>query len=112
MKEKTSAPESIRRATLIFMNTKDLQASYLSASIDPHIEVIDLHNTHSVSSALDLLETELYNIAQKTDARYCRVIHGIGEGILKREVLLYVKKHPLVVDAKVDDHGGSTIVLF
>lgn len=94
------------------MNNKDKQSAFFGASIDPHINSIDLHVTRSVEEAIEKLEKELYKISQKENIRYCRVIHGIGEGILASAVQTYLRKHPMVFSIKQEENGGSTIVLF
>lgn len=94
------------------MNPKDKKAAFFGASIDPHIDSIDLHATHSVDEAITKLEKELYKISQKENTRYCRVIHGIGEGILASAVQKYLRKHPMVESLKQEENGGSCIVLF
>lgn len=91
------------------MNESDKQSAFLSASIDADIVVIDLHETRNVSDALEKLESELFAVSQNRE-RYCRVVYGIGEGVLRKAVLDYVQKHPLVVDVG-EDMGGSCVVL-
>lgn len=88
----------------------DTNMKFFAASIDEKIATIDLHHTTSVTEALDLLEHELYKLTQ-TDARYCKVIHGVGEGVLVREVHEYVKKHPLVSGCRLEESGGSSFLL-
>ena len=69
--------------------------------------IIDLHLTkeilespyydprNSLSIQLDIFEKELDN-AIVTNVHELVVIHGIGEGVLKKEVHKLLKKHPLV----------------
>jgi len=92
------------------MKNLDKQAAFLSASIDTNIPEIDLHECSSVSDGLEMLEQGLYAFSKDGD-RYCRVIHGIGSGVLASSVQDELKNHPLVADFKVDDHGGSCTVL-
>lgn len=78
---------------------------------DDSLFVIDLHKSENVDDALDQLEKELF-FAFQNKIKYCRVVHGIGEGILKKAVVEYLKKHPLVSDFKEGESGGDCIVAF
>jgi dsDNA-specific endonuclease/ATPase MutS2 len=81
---------------------------FFVASIDQNINTIDLHDTGSVGEALDKLEQELFFL-QKKDTAYCRVVYGIGEGILQEAVLEALGKNPIVQKSK--DEGASCLVL-
>lgn len=89
--------------------------------------VIDLHLTdeiinsshyepqYSLSIQMDYLEKELDNaLVQGCDS--ITIIHGIGEGILKKEVHKYLKSHPHVGEFKNEYNPlygfGSTIANF
>ena len=83
---------------------------FFAASIDHNIYEIDLHGARSASEAIDMLDSELYNIMNSQ--KYCRVIYGIGKGILRREVLNYLKKVNYIAGFKEDaEHAGSCIVV-
>ncbi len=83
---------------------------FFSASIDHYISVIDLHETDSVHEALDLLERQLFRLVQE-EKLYCRVVHGIGEGMLAEAVHRALKSHPLVTSWREEPDGGSCLVL-
>ena len=84
---------------------------YQTLTNDNSLFVIDLHKSENVSDALDQLEKELF-AAFRNKVQYCRVVHGIGEGILKKAVVKYLEKHPLVSDFKEGESGGDCIVVF
>lgn len=83
---------------------------FLGPSIDPSIPTIDLHESRSVSEAIDQLERSLF-LFTKRNERYCRVIHGIGEGVLANAVHELLEKHPLVGEWQEEESGGSCIVI-
>lgn len=85
--------------------------AFFAAEIDDRAETIDLHGMGSVAEALPYLEQELYRVSQ-SGVPYCKVVHGIGTGVLRSAVQEALKKNPLVVDMKLEPHGGSTIVIF
>jgi dsDNA-specific endonuclease/ATPase MutS2 len=70
---------------------------------------IDLHGSDNVSDALDLLDSSLYS-AYKNKEKYCRIICGIGKGILKKEVLKSIKNNPMIKDFREGESGGDIIV--
>ncbi len=70
---------------------------------------IDLHTTESVVEALETLEHELYRLVRQGSA-YCRVIHGIGGGVLAAAVHEVFAVHPLI--AASECFGGFCIVRF
>ncbi|OGH77533.1 MAG: hypothetical protein A3C10_01385 [Candidatus Magasanikbacteria bacterium RIFCSPHIGHO2_02_FULL_48_18] len=83
----------------------------LAASDDENIPVIDLHAAETTHDALDQLESGLFLFSQKKEP-YCRVVHGIGGGILKEAVHTALKESPLVKDFCLSFDGGSTMVGF
>ncbi len=70
---------------------------------------IDLHAAHSVTDALEQLEHELFLVYTKKETE-CRVIHGIGEGILARAVHAELDKHPMIRRWQEEEHGGSCLI--
>ncbi|MBT3418927.1 MAG: Smr/MutS family protein [Candidatus Magasanikbacteria bacterium] len=82
---------------------------FFAAEIDHNISTIDLHNTTEVFSALEQLERELF-LFGKSEMRYCRVVHGIGKGVLANAVHDALIKNPMVHEYKCV--GGSCLVLF
>ena len=89
----------------------DENIKLFAASLDHKIYTIDLHSFLDPASALEKLETELYR-AQKLGQRYCRVVHGIGEGILASKVQDNLSQNPLVKAWKLEESGGSCVVVF
>lgn len=82
---------------------------FFGAEIDDRISVIDLHDTGNIPDALEKMERELYEVYNSGE-RYCRVIHGIGEGKLANAVHKNLEKNPMVGEWKCE--GGSCIILF
>ncbi len=85
--------------------------TFFAASLDDAIPTIDLHQTDNIPDALILLEKELYHIF-KQGHKYCRIVHGIGEGKMTQAVHRSLVKNPMIRDLKKEENGGSTIALF
>ena len=83
------------------------QAKIFAAEIGADIPVLDLHGFYP-SEALEQVEPFVYGI-YKNKRDVGRIIYGGGTGVLCREVLDYLKKHPLVED--VVEEGGSCLVM-
>ncbi len=83
---------------------------FFSAQIDHNLFEIDLHDKGHVADALDHMEKQLFFLAQKKVSS-CRVIHGIGSGVLARAVHEALEKNPLIVDFQEDERGGICLVL-
>lgn len=77
---------------------------------DDSLFLIDLHESKNVVDALEQLEKGLY-FAVKNKIKYCRVVCGIGEGVLKKEVLRNLQKHSLVYDFREGESGGDFIII-
>jgi dsDNA-specific endonuclease/ATPase MutS2 len=84
---------------------------FFAAEIDLHIEVIDLHEFHTIPEALEQLEQKLFSLFQKGE-KYIRVVHGIGGGHLAGSVHEALNKNPLVRSWKEGEQGGNCIVVF
>jgi DNA mismatch repair protein MutS2 len=82
---------------------------FFSSEIDHNIRSVDLHDM-MISTALEQLEQALYRESQ-AGTPYVRVVHGIGTGALKSAIHGALAGHPLVLEYKLDAHGGSTTVL-
>lgn len=76
-----------------------------------NIASIDLHTYSDTHDALEFLNSELYRLYTKGE-QYVRIIHGIGEGILKTHVHRELKENPLIKAYKMENHGGATIVTY
>lgn len=83
---------------------------YQTLSNDHNLFLIDLHESKNIPDALEQLERELF-FAFKKKIKYCRVVCGIGKGILKKEVSHNLKKHPLVSDFSEGESGGDFVVI-
>jgi len=83
---------------------------FFAAEIDSSIVSIDLHVYHSIDEALDYMESALFRFANSGES-YCRIIHGIGTGKMKHAVHKALEKNPMIIDYKMEEQGGSTIVL-
>lgn len=88
-----------------------MEDRFFAASINLHAPAIDLHTARRVSDALETLEQELFAL-QQSGAPYCRVIHGIGTGVLSAAVQEALDANPIVRGWQQEDHGGSCVVLF
>ncbi len=88
----------------------DIRATLLAAQLDEQAPVIDLHEADSVAGALVLLDQHVHHLYAAGE-NYCRVIHGVGEGILMRAVHKALSEHPLVAAWEVENHGGSSVVV-
>jgi len=83
---------------------------FFAPSIDHKIYEIDLHETGSISEALDFLDSQLFFLIGKE--QYCKVIYGIGEGILRKEVLAHLKKLSYIKSVQEDSqNAGACLVL-
>ncbi len=67
--------------------------------------VLDLHafNPKDVASVVD----EYLKACAEKDIIEVRIIHGKGKGVLRRTVHALLKKHPLVLDFKLDSGPSS-----
>lgn len=74
------------------------------------IPTLDLHGLSRDIAHSDLIEFIKENIQLKY--KYIRIVHGIGEGILKEEVHSTLEKCKDVIDYRLEiNNPGSTIVL-
>ncbi len=81
---------------------------------------IDLHLTKEIISSpyfdpkdalniqLGMLEKGIDN-AILANSYEITIIHGVGEGVLKKEVQKILKKHPLIIEIK-DDYGKTKAI--
>ena len=83
------------------------QAKIFAAEIGADIPVLDLHGFYP-REALDKVESFVFDI-YKNKQNMGRIIYGGGTGVLRREILQYLQKHPLVGD--VVEEGGACLVL-
>ncbi len=74
------------------------------------IPTLDLHGLSRDIARSNLIEFIKDNV--KLKYKYIRIVHGIGEGILKEEVHDTLEKSKDVIDYKLEiNNPGSTIVL-
>lgn len=93
------------------MNDRDRPAAFLGAAIDPFISLIDLHLAGDLEAAIQQLERELDRLS-RARIRYCRVIHGIGTGVLSAAVHNILAKNKQIFAYTEAEDGGSCLVLF
>lgn len=77
---------------------------------DSSAPTIDLHEIRFVTDAIEELDRALARFL--VSEKYCRVIYGIGEGILSAAVAEHLDKSPIVREWRAENSGGSAIVLF
>lgn len=75
------------------------------------MKTIDLHDTKTCADALERLEHALF-LFQQSGEYSCRVVHGIGEGVLANAVHNALTKNPLIHQWEEEEGGGSCVVLF
>ena len=97
------------KLTINFLLMDNLEEKIFAARIDEYIYSIDLHESGSVSAALEQLESELFFCFCEKKL-YCRVVHGIGKGVLAKAVHSALENNPMVVEWECE--GGSCILLF
>ncbi|MBP9761215.1 MAG: Smr/MutS family protein [Candidatus Magasanikbacteria bacterium] len=73
------------------------------------IPTIDLHGIPDIATSLETLESQLFLFFCE-DKNVCRVIYGIGEGLLAEGVLAALKQNPMVITVEQEETGGSAIV--
>ncbi len=86
----------------------DKEAKIFAVELGAMMPELDLHGFY-VEEALANLESFLYKNYQEK-ATMVRIIYGFGTGKLRKEVLDYLKKHPLVED--VAEGVGNCVVIF
>ena len=75
---------------------------------DPNIYTIDLHSSENITQALAQLESGLF-LGFKRKQNYCRIIYGVGKGVLKKEVMQVLKNNPMIKNFCEEEGGGSCI---
>ncbi len=73
------------------------------------LPAIDLHHAGSVNEALTKLDQEMTRLSL-SHVNACRVIYGIGEGVMRKAVLQELGRHPLVRGVVEESSGGSAVV--
>lgn len=92
------------------MLESDRHAAFLGASLDPSLFTIDLHQAGDLHTALEEFDRGLDRAVQAR-ARTCRVIYGVGAGILSREIHQKLNKNKNLQGWQEEETGGSAIVL-
>lgn len=93
------------------MKESDKRAALLGAMIDPKLFTIDLHTAGDLHTALEQFEYGL-DQALRCRARACRVIYGVGAGILAKEIHRKLSQNQTLRAWQEEESGGSAIVLF
>ena len=74
-----------------------------------NLHTIDLHGEDSIGADVKTSEFLNYNIKLKN--KLVVVIHGVGKGILKREIHKFLKKDKRVLNYRLDVFNpGMTII--
>lgn len=81
-----------------------------AATINPSLPTIDLHGERFVTDAIERLEREAFQISQ-AGAIACRIIHGLGEGAMRKAVIAAITKNPMFGEYAEEESGGSLVVL-
>lgn len=68
---------------------------------------VDLHHYRSIEEALDACDREVFAMSQ-AGITHCRVIHGIGSGVLQQAVHASLEKNPQVGEWLCE--GGACVV--
>lgn len=92
------------------MKESDKRAAFLGASLDPRLFTIDLHQAGDLHTALEQFDRGLDRAIQAR-ARACRIIYGVGAGILSREIHQKLRKNKNIQGWQEEETGGSAIVL-
>lgn len=87
-----------------------MQELLLAAQLSSTIPTIDLHGIEHTATALEQLEKELFSFYTKKQ-RLCRVVHGIGEGVLAAAVHQALSANPMVQEWQEEESGGSCVVV-
>ncbi|KKS52485.1 MAG: Smr protein/MutS2 [Candidatus Magasanikbacteria bacterium GW2011_GWD2_43_18] len=89
---------------------KQHSISFFAASLRDDLPTLDLHDITTLNTAEDMLEHALFSFSSRNESA-CRIIHGIGSGVMKERVHAILEKNPLVEDFQLSSDGGSTLVL-
>lgn len=93
------------------MNHPDLAIALWGLTLDSRLPIIDLHQATNLGAALEQFDREFDRLA-RTNPRGCRIIYGVGEGILGREIGRKLAKDSRIIGFKEEENGGSCVVLF
>ncbi len=75
----------------------------------PNIPTIDLHGIADMALALEQLERQLFSFYKKKQL-CCRVVHGIGTGVLAAAVHRALTSNPLIKEWHEEESGGSCMI--
>lgn len=92
------------------MLESDKRAAFLGAMLDSRIFTIDLHQAGDLHTAIEEFERGL-DKAFQSKMRACRVIYGVGAGILAREIHQKLAKNKHIQAWQEEETGGSAIIL-
>ena len=73
-----------------------------------NIPVIDLHGFRA-DEVREQLNFELNKLVVNK-CEFCRIVHGVGEGVLSSIIEEELSENPLIEAFFLDSHGGSTTV--
>ncbi len=92
------------------MLESDKRAAFLGASLDPHLFTIDLHQSGDLYSALEDFDRGL-DRAMNIRSRACRVVYGLGQGILSKEIHKKLNQSKNILGWQEEETGGSALIL-
>ncbi|MBP7992663.1 MAG: Smr/MutS family protein [Candidatus Magasanikbacteria bacterium] len=95
----------------MYMNDNDIHVALFGASINPRLPVIDLHAAPDVHTAMEKFDRDFDRLL-RSGARAGRIIYGLGEGVLAREIHKRLKTNQQILGWQEEESGGSCVVLF
>ena len=93
------------------MNDRDRAAAFLGATINPRLPAIDLHAAPDLRTALEKFDRDFDRLV-RSGARAGRIIYGVGEGILAREIHKKLNRDQQILGWQEEESGGSCVVVF
>ncbi len=116
--KKLALPVMGAKATALTMLGTPRPSTIAKAEIDLHIEKIEKHharmtNAEKLTSQLNYFQLYLDVAMANEDINPLRVIHGIGEGILRKEIYTISQQIPAVREVGPDHlNPGVTLIYF
>ena len=93
------------------MSDSDLAAAFFGATINSCLPAIDLHAAPDVHTAMEKFDREFDRLL-RSGARAGRIIYGLGEGVLAREIHKRLKTNQQIIGWQEEESGGSCVVIF
>ena len=86
-------------------STQDIEAKFFAAEMSNVLAKLDLHGRFPEEIGN---EVDVFLVDHQSDD-VVEIVYGIGRGVLRREVLNFLKNHPMV--AAVKEKGASCLVV-